>query len=253
MSSKPLDKPLDKLQETSCKKCKFAIYDGQTQTGCEDNRIEKYLEQDRCFEAYDNEKEFYVIRTLCSCYMEKTVDLTLDQMKELSKKTFGIGIYVDKGCIEEDFLKTVQSIADCEYDHGLMTVCISHHYSIMDSRVKSMIMAGMKILEEASFRSVKVIVFGQESRRDIDCFKYIGKNHYVSKISPGDVLPLHMLSGVDDAINKDLRRAIAFRCDDVVMLLMKAVNGRYLDHNDYDKMQEAVEKEAIEMEMFLEI
>ena len=96
MSSKPLDKPLDKLQETSCKKCKFAIYDGQTQTGCEDNRIEKYLEQDRCFEAYDNEKEFYVIRTLCSCYMEKTVDLTLDQMKELSKKTFGIGIYVDK-------------------------------------------------------------------------------------------------------------------------------------------------------------
>ena len=62
-----------------------------------------------------------------------------------------------------------------------------------------------------------------------------------------------MLSGVDDAMNKDLRRAIAFRCDDVVMLLMKAVNGRYLDHNDYDKMQEAVEKEAIEMEMFLEI
>jgi hypothetical protein len=174
-------------------------------------------------------------------------------MKELSKKTFGIGIYVDKGCIEEDFLKTVQSIADCEYDHGLMTVCISHHYSIMDSRVKSMIMAGMKILEEGSFRSVKVIVFGQESRRDIDCFKYIGKNHYVSKISPGDVLPLHMLSGVDDAINKDLRRAIAFRCDDVVMLLMKAVNGRYLDHNDYDKMQEAVEKEAMDLEMFLEI
>lgn len=258
MSSKQPDKPhipkqLDRLQETSCKDCKFAIYEGHTQTGCEDNRIETYLEQDRCFEAYDSDKEFYVVRTLCSCYMNKSVEVTLKQMKELSKKTFGIGIYIDSKTTEKDLLKTVQSIADCDYDHGLITVCINHSYKIMNKKVKSMMTKGMRILEAASFLSVKAVVFGIDSRRDLECFKIIGKHHYVSKILPGKVLPPQAFSGIDTAINTDLEKAVAFRSGGIVTLLMKAVNYRYLDHNDYDKMQDALEKEAIETELFVEI
>ena len=246
-------KQLDRLQETNCRDCKFAIYEGKTQTGCEDNRIETYLEQDRCFEAYDKSKEFYVIRTLCSCYIHKSVDVTLRQMKEFSKKTFGIGIYVDGKVTEKDFLKTIQSIVDCDYDHGLITVCINHSYRIMDTEVKSMMAKGMRMLEEASFLSVKAVVFGIDSLRDFECFKIIGKNHYVSKILPGQVLPSRLFLGVDTAINEDLKKAVAFRSGSIVVLLMKAVNYRYLDHNDYDKMQDAIEKEAIETEMFVEI
>jgi hypothetical protein len=185
--------------------------------------------------------------------MNESVDVTLKQMKDFSKKTFGIGIYVEDETTEKDFLKTVQSIVDCDYDHGRITVCINHSYKVMNQKVKSMMKKGMRMLEEASFLSVKVVVFGIDSRRDFECFKIIGHSHYVSKILPGELLPPKMFSGINTAINEDLKKAVAFRGGSTVALLMKAVNYRYLDHNDYDKMQDALEKEAIETELFVEI
>ena len=38
-------KQLDKVAETSCKDCKFAIYEDKTQTGCEAGRAEAYMEK----------------------------------------------------------------------------------------------------------------------------------------------------------------------------------------------------------------
>ena len=58
-------KQLDRIAETSCKDCKFAIYEGKTQTGCEAGRAEIYMEKGMALEAYDKDKEFYVINTLC--------------------------------------------------------------------------------------------------------------------------------------------------------------------------------------------
>lgn len=48
---------------SSCKSCLFAKWDGNTQTGCEFGRIEKvqYSNAYELVEAYDNDKEFYVI------------------------------------------------------------------------------------------------------------------------------------------------------------------------------------------------
>ena len=52
-------KQLDRIAETSCKDCKFAIYEGKTQTGCEAGRAEIYMEKGMAFEAYDKDKEFF--------------------------------------------------------------------------------------------------------------------------------------------------------------------------------------------------
>ena len=244
-------KPLDRLQQTSCKNCKFAIYEENTQTGCEDGRIEKYIEQDRAFEAYDNEKEFYVANTLCSYYVNKEADITLDQMKKQAKKTFGIGVYVEDEDSEEDFLKTVQSIADIDYDHTYIRICINHSYKNME-HLKPLVSAGMRILEKSGFFSVKTVVFGVESLRDFECFKIIGTGHYVTKLCSGDVIPSDAFSNIDNSVNKELKRSIAFRSGSVLTLLMKAVNFRYLEHNDYNKMQESLEQEAIESDFYVE-
>lgn len=53
-----------------CKNCFYAIYDGQTQTGCQFNRMDKFFEQGRVVEAYDEDKEFYVIEGGCNAYNE---------------------------------------------------------------------------------------------------------------------------------------------------------------------------------------
>jgi hypothetical protein len=57
---------------TSCKNCAFAQYDNNTQTGCAINYIEKYKnKQCEILEAYDNDKEFYIINNKkCLGYRE---------------------------------------------------------------------------------------------------------------------------------------------------------------------------------------
>jgi len=56
----------DNLYQTACKDCLFAVYDGNTQTDCSMGRIEKWREKDAVIEAYDNDKEFFVINGVCN-------------------------------------------------------------------------------------------------------------------------------------------------------------------------------------------
>jgi len=54
---------------TSCSDCVFAEYEGKTQKGCKANRIEKLKARGhKVIEAHDEDKEFYVIKTVCSAY-----------------------------------------------------------------------------------------------------------------------------------------------------------------------------------------
>lgn len=58
---------------TSCKNCVFAKYDGITQIDCELKFIDIYKNHDiEIIEAYDNDKEFYIINTKkCIGYREQ--------------------------------------------------------------------------------------------------------------------------------------------------------------------------------------
>jgi hypothetical protein len=59
---------------TACKKCIFAIYNNITQVGCSLNYIEKFKEKKiEIVEAYDEDKEFYVINEKkCIGYRENS-------------------------------------------------------------------------------------------------------------------------------------------------------------------------------------
>lgn len=59
---------------TSCKNCVFADYSGNSQTGCSIDYLEKYRNINATIlEAYDEEKEFYVINgKKCLCYRENS-------------------------------------------------------------------------------------------------------------------------------------------------------------------------------------
>lgn len=83
----------DEKNKTSCKECVLAVYDGNTQTSCLANRVEK-LEH---FEAYDEEKEFFVIERLCNyyrnnkdIYLKDNGDVDLDKIKKETRLSFDI-------------------------------------------------------------------------------------------------------------------------------------------------------------------
>lgn len=53
-------------KQTPCKECVFAVYDGITQTNCKFDLIQRYKNRDiNIIEAYDEDKEFYVVDRQC--------------------------------------------------------------------------------------------------------------------------------------------------------------------------------------------
>jgi hypothetical protein len=107
---------------TSCKNCVFATYRDNTQIGCLHDRIHslKLMEtENNCYvtEAYDDEKEFFVVNRFCNMYRDKTkwnngIPDTIKAQDE-SKVTFNV--IVDLGYLSEDYQKyIVNFIIHCE-------------------------------------------------------------------------------------------------------------------------------------------
>lgn len=86
--------PLEKYLETSCKDCVFAIYDGKTQTSCYADRISKFA---NVTEAYDEDKEFYVINHVCNYHttesIENNIEDTLSKVKK--DKRMKVDVFID--------------------------------------------------------------------------------------------------------------------------------------------------------------
>lgn len=93
----PVSNPISKIH-TSCKDCAFAVYEDKTQTDCSMSLIEKYRSKNTTIiEAYDEEKEFYVLNDRkCigfrkNCWFDRFEgSLTLDQKKEKVTQQFKI-------------------------------------------------------------------------------------------------------------------------------------------------------------------
>lgn len=73
------------ILRTSCKNCVLAIYKGKTQVGCHADRIEKF---ENIIEAYDEEKEFYVVERLCNYYRDDAEKYIEYSQPDLSKIRF---------------------------------------------------------------------------------------------------------------------------------------------------------------------
>lgn len=85
-------KQADQIIRTSCKDCIFATYKDLTQIGCVANRLDIFQQNNAAFEAYDNDKEFYVIERLCNIYRSTKND---DLQKELSQAYLQVAVNFD--------------------------------------------------------------------------------------------------------------------------------------------------------------
>lgn len=104
------------LQGTPCKHCQFAIYDGITQTGCKFNLIDEYKNLGiTIIEAYDEEKEFYLVKNkICMYYRSNELfkDYTKEQVAKQNQFKFDSYIYIDNTSTLEQVQQSLDSLLD---------------------------------------------------------------------------------------------------------------------------------------------
>ena len=89
--------------DTPCKNCNFAKYEENTQVGCHLNMIEKFTDNGvDVIEAYDEDKEFYVIKNR-SCHffrpekwgINRSLEEKIDAVRLETKVPFNAIVFVD--------------------------------------------------------------------------------------------------------------------------------------------------------------
>jgi hypothetical protein len=115
------------IVETSCKNCIFAQYEGDTQTGCDANRLEKFLKKEnQVVAAYDDTHKFYVIKRLCNLYRLPTWNngmKDLELAKQQSSLSFNIIVHLED-CSKENINHIAQVIKNIDYPENKLRFLI---------------------------------------------------------------------------------------------------------------------------------
>lgn len=110
--------------DTPCKNCEWAIYDILTQTGCKLSVIDKFKKQEiNIIEAYDEEKDFFVIQSVCPYFRNINPDIDNvwkysgkpDNVEQVLKEVqfkYDLVIYIDENTTEKQIKNTTNSIWD---------------------------------------------------------------------------------------------------------------------------------------------
>lgn len=132
-------------RDTPCKECVFAKYEGITQTGCHLNMVEKFREVGaEVLEAYDEDKEFYVIRNrLCHFFRpkkwggEKSVEECIEAVRFETKVPINAIVFV-----EHDYRglkETLASFYRQSYKPAHITVVRSKHSQIWPNQITDLL------------------------------------------------------------------------------------------------------------------
>ncbi len=104
--------------DTVCKNCFFAEYEGDTQTGCTAGRIEAFQDKGvNIIEAYDNDKEFYVIEDrICNYFRHKNWakkgadrQLMVEKVKQETTIRLDVLIYLDHDVTDKQIITKLDS------------------------------------------------------------------------------------------------------------------------------------------------
>jgi hypothetical protein len=118
----------DRSLQTSCKECVFATYDGKTQTGCLADRIVKF--QDKVIEAYDNDKEFYVINAFCNYYRKPSWNNGVADLSRVKRESgLSFDVFIDCNDMDDDYSsRVIDFINNIDYYPKKINITLFHTY-----------------------------------------------------------------------------------------------------------------------------
>jgi hypothetical protein len=198
---------------TSCKHCTFAVYDGKTQSECLHGRIEKFQSKDKDLitEAYDLEKNFYVVNKFCNFYRDKRTwnDGIPDENKvrEEAKITFDILLNCDG--IDNEYAEWITNFIQKCSNYG-ETKCFFHiyHASNFSKEQKKQILELCKNIKNYALN----VYFDKEILEHGILSK--SKRSYHIEILKDKRPSLSILESIDHLINNDLHKLLVIKNKD---------------------------------------
>ncbi len=252
MKSKPPDKSL----QTSCKECLFAIYDKDTQTGCVADRIDMFHNTPRgdvVIEAYDKEKEFFVIDALCNYFRPPKWNggkPDLDKAKKESQTSFTILIYADDITKETvSFMK--ESIRDIDYPADKISIIISHDIEL-DVEKKRLVRGMYEFFASKLRIQSSINVYLNPESQDYEAFRKADCLYFI-KMSSNDVLPKDMMKEIDDHLNLHAARTVVFSSRGTKAISYYVFLTRFLAYKDYGEFESSVEAEAKSVDLYCDL
>jgi len=201
----------DQKIRTNCKECVFAIYDGAgiTQISCAHNRIDKFA--DDVVEAYDEEKQFYVIDRLCTYYRDRKWGYNESDIEKVKKESaLSFDIVFNANDINEEKATSIMSfINDNEYYRDKISLFIIHEtycYANVKDTVK-------KIMQNSK-GSISVSVCASIEEYMHKLLKKT-KNAYHAIIDQPEKLSPNILNRLNDHVNENLNKFIVAECDGI--------------------------------------
>lgn len=209
MKSQQQDRPI----KTSCKNCAFAIYEDRSQIACAFNRISKFDKND-IIEAYDDQKEFYVINRSCNYYRSnKSNYASVDLKKVQAESALSFDVFFNYSNLTtqdcKSILNTIQN--NGYYKEKLKFTCI-HDYE-NESKVKDYVIkiwteAGRDIIVTVC-HPVDEFVKGYLSKTTNDFHLFVNENNF-ENIDP------QLFTNINEYINTDLKRAIVINKNNIL-------------------------------------
>jgi len=205
----------NKIIRTSCKDCVFAKYDGMTQVDCLHDRINKFNqlpENNETFqyvtEAYDEEKEFFVINRLCTLYRDKNTwnNGNADTEKALNEVKVKFDVLIDLSKFTDEYYSYVKKLmAEAVlYDENRFNIYLYHNKSLDKEHRKKMLQL-LKILPKCNLN-----VFFDKGILEHKILSQT-KNSYHMFIDHDNRVDFDIFTKVNNLVNNDLKKLLVIK------------------------------------------
>jgi hypothetical protein len=238
----------DQEIKTNCKNCQCAVYEGNTQTGCAFDRIKGF--GDNVVEAYDLEKEFYVIKRFCNYYRSpkwNNGNLDLDKIKNESAVSFDVVIVCDDLTEEHDVDNLLDIVDSLSYYKDKVKIALVHSNQISTSIRKNV----LKVFTALKCNLTDAI----DLNEFLHHFLGSSRSTYHVVLNVSNVSIINELFKANDIINNDLKTATVFNLHDakIVSNIVYRIESSLSGESDYSINVAQVISKSIESNTCVDI
>lgn len=235
---------------TNCKDCSFAIYDsGNTQTGCHFDRITKFGNSVQ--EAYDNDKEFYIIDRLCTYYRDKCWGYTaLDDKKVQKESAISFDIIFNCNNLNGTQAQIISNFINSNryYDEKVNIILIHdyHNYTKVKSYVANIATSVVNKINVSICENVEKFVHQLVLK---------SKFGYHALVNHAELLETNSLHRLNSFVNDDLKKLAVANVNEIYFIGNVVYKLLYHTNNcaEYDLNVRTILNDSREKSMLIEI
>lgn len=234
----------------NCEGCCFAQLEDGKQVACLADKY-KYLTSNE-----SSENNFFELSRICLYKRVKDweSDKTIEEKVEAAKQqlTPNIGICIDDDSDNPDDLESiVNNVINLDYPRNRIKVVIYSHFDKAGARIPGLLTK----MRSAGINCWSVfIVQNNTAENETSVFTKLAEATFLAKLSSKTKMDLQKTVEVINAkTNDELAPVLVFKNEDGVFINKTYVSRFYLEHLDYNKMQEAILNKVINTEYLYNI